>query len=55
MNRDDLLVMVRAGAIAVLIVLIAFVAAARADNTPKLPPGVTCETVKALVAEHGRF
>jgi hypothetical protein len=41
---------------AVLIALfVCFAAAALAGEPPRLPAGVTCEAVRAKVAEHGRY
>jgi hypothetical protein len=52
MNRDDRKVFLHAGLIA-LIVVVGFTLAHAADP-PRLPPGVSCEAVRAKVAEHGK-
>ena len=51
MNRDDAKVFLHAGLIAAILVLSA---AAFAADPPRLPAGVTCELVRAKVAEHGK-
>lgn len=51
MNRDDRKVLWHAVLIALLVTL---VAPAFAADPPRLPPGVTCEAVRAKVAEHGK-
>lgn len=38
----------------VAVLLMAVCAKARANDPPQLPPGVTCELVRAMVAEHGK-
>jgi hypothetical protein len=39
-----------------LAILLLLTAAAKADpDPPRLPTGVTCEHVKAMVAEHGKI
>jgi hypothetical protein len=52
MNRDDVLTCLRAGLIAVFVVLAATLA--YAADPPRLPPGVSCADVRAKVAEHGK-
>lgn len=50
MNRDDRKVFLWAGLIAAAIVL----TAAGVAGAAELPPGVDCQTVRRLVAEHGK-
>lgn len=52
MNRDDLKIFLYAGLIAAAFLIWATLA--HAADPPKLPAGVTCEAVRAKVAEHGR-
>ena len=51
MNRDDRKVFLWAGLIAAAIVL----TAAGIAGAAELPPGTDCETIRRLVAEHGKI
>ncbi len=50
MNRDDRKAIIGAIAFAALLTL----SSAAFADPPKLPAGITCETVRSLVAKHGR-
>ncbi len=53
MNRDDAKTFLVAGIVYALVAIIGAGLALAADP-PRLPAGVTCEAVRAKVAEHGK-
>lgn len=52
--RDDWMVWLRAVLLVAACWLLAAAIALAAGDPPRLPEGVTCELVRAKVAEHGR-
>ena len=52
-NRDDVIILIRAAFIAAFIVLVA-ASLAHAKDEPKLPQGITCAYIRERVAELGR-